>query len=101
MGAMELGRRAMGRLPLRLPWRMALGGAVVGGLAWFWPQMWGNGYSTVSWLLVSDPAWQLVLTLLACKLVATSATSGSGAVGASSRPCCSPARPAARWPGKC
>ncbi|SUX40362.1 chloride channel protein [Chromobacterium violaceum] len=81
MGAMELGRRAMGRLPLRLPWRMALGGAVVGGLAWFWPQMWGNGYSTVSWLLVSDPAWQLVLTLLACKLVATSATSGSGAVG--------------------
>ena len=54
---------------------------MVGGLAWFWPQMWGNGYSTVSWLLVSEPGWQLVLTLLVCKLVATAATSGSGAVG--------------------
>ncbi|WP_168191843.1 chloride channel protein [Chromobacterium phragmitis] len=81
MAAMELGRHALGRLPWRLPLRMALGGAVVGGLAWFWPQMWGNGYSTVSWLLVSAPAWQLVLTLLLCKLAATAATSGSGAVG--------------------
>ncbi|WP_434631974.1 chloride channel protein [Chromobacterium sp. CV08] len=81
LGLMELGRHAFGRLPMRLPFRMALGGAVVGALAWFWPQMWGNGYSTVSWLLVSEPAWQLVLTLLVCKLVATAATSGSGAVG--------------------
>ncbi|MEJ8674821.1 chloride channel protein [Chromobacterium amazonense] len=78
---MELGRRAFARLPWRLPLRMALGGAAVGCLAWFWPQMWGNGYSTVSWLLGHQPAWQLVLTLLLCKLVATAATSGSGAVG--------------------
>ncbi|QEL57095.1 chloride channel protein [Chromobacterium paludis] len=78
---MELGRHAFGRLPMRLPLRMALGGSVVGGLAWFWPQMWGNGYSTVSWLLGHQPAWQLVLTLLLCKLAATAATSGSGAVG--------------------
>ncbi|UTH76046.1 chloride channel protein [Chromobacterium sp. IIBBL 290-4] len=79
--AMEQGRSLMSRLPVRLPLRMALGGAIVGGLAWFWPQMWGNGYSTVSWLLVNNAAWQLVLTLLVCKLAATAATSGSGAVG--------------------
>ncbi|WP_047238225.1 chloride channel protein [Chromobacterium subtsugae] len=79
--SMELGRAAFARLPLRLPLRMALGGAVVGALAWFWPQMWGNGYSTVSWLLQAEPAWQLVLVLLLYKLCATAATSGSGAVG--------------------
>ncbi|WP_233201089.1 chloride channel protein [Chromobacterium alticapitis] len=78
---MERGRHAFGRLPMRLPSRMALGGAVAGGLAWFWPQMWGNGYSTVSWLLGHQPPWTLVLTLLLCKLAATAATSGSGAVG--------------------
>lgn len=74
-------RAAFARIPWSLPWRMALGGAVVGGLAWFWPEMWGNGYSTVSQMLLSPPAWQLLAVLLACKLLATAATSGSGAVG--------------------
>ena len=53
----------------------------MGSLAWFWPEMWGNGYSTVSALLTAAPLWQTLLALLLCKLLATAATSGSGAVG--------------------
>lgn len=79
--AMNAARRAFAAIGLTLPARMALGGLIVGSLAWFWPEMWGNGYSTVSALLTAAPLWQTLLALLLCKLLATAATSGSGAVG--------------------
>ncbi len=61
--------------------RLALGGAVVGGLAVVYPQVCGNGYSVVNALLHAHWVWQTVLAVLVFKLVATAATFGSGAVG--------------------
>jgi len=70
-----------GRLPLVLPWRMAAGGLLVGLLSLVYPEVWGNGYSTVTRLLNEPLAWSLVLGILLAKLVATAASTGSGSVG--------------------
>jgi CIC family chloride channel protein len=67
------------RLPL-IP-RLALGGAVVGLLAVFYPQMAGNGYSSINSILHNEWTWKIVLAIFLCKVLATGATFGSGAVG--------------------
>lgn len=67
------------RLPL--PIRMALGGVLVGLIAVGLPQVSGNGHSVVHEILHSHPAWTWVLALLIAKILATSITFGSGAVG--------------------
>lgn len=61
--------------------RMALGGAIVGIMSVWVPQVWGNGYSVVNSLLHSPWTWSAVLLVVICKILATSATVGSGAVG--------------------
>ena len=61
--------------------RLAVGGAMVGGLAIVYPEVCGNGYSVVNALLHTHWVWQTVLAVLIFKLVATAATFGSGAVG--------------------
>lgn len=68
---------------LRLPpyLRLALGGLVVGALAIWRPEVAGNGSSLVFGILNHPGAWQVLAVVLACKLVATGATFGSGAVG--------------------
>ncbi len=68
-------------LPLAMPLRLGLGGLVVGLVSWFWPEVWGNGYSVVNEALHSQWSWSLLLLLLASKVLATFATVGSGAVG--------------------
>ncbi|MDN0077194.1 chloride channel protein [Crenobacter sp. SG2303] len=78
---LEHTRRLFGRLPLALPWRMTLGGLLVGLLSLVYPEVWGNGYSTVTRLLNEPLGWSLVLGILLAKLVATAASTGSGAVG--------------------
>src|SRR3546814_17134477 len=45
------------------------------------PEVAGNGYSVVHSLLHNPWAWQAVVLILVCKLVATALTAGSGAVG--------------------
>jgi CIC family chloride channel protein len=67
------------RLPL-IP-RLALGGLIVGGLAVFYPEMAGNGYSSINSILHSEWSWSLLLAIFICKILATGATFGSGAVG--------------------
>ena len=67
------------RLPL-IP-RLALGGAIVGALAVFYPQMAGNGYSSINSVLHSEWTWEVLLGIFLCKILATGATFGSGAVG--------------------
>ena len=74
-------RSAFGRLGLALPWRLALGGLVVGLISVPVPEVWGNGYSVVNSVLHAGWPWALMLLVLAAKLVATCATAGSGAVG--------------------
>ena len=67
------------RLPL-IP-RLTLGGAIVGTLAIYYPQMAGNGYSSINNILHNEWTWEIVLAIFACKILATGATFGSGAVG--------------------
>jgi CIC family chloride channel protein len=67
------------RLPL-IP-RLTLGGAIVGLLAVLYPQMAGNGYSSINSILHNEWTWEILLGIFACKILATGATFGSGAVG--------------------
>ncbi len=61
--------------------RMAVGGLVVGVISLYAPEIWGNGYSVVNSMLHTDWAWNVLLIVFLCKLAATAATVGSGAVG--------------------
>ena len=61
--------------------RLASGGLIVGVLAVWYPQVCGNGYSSVNAVLHGMWPWQELATILILKIVATSATFGSGAVG--------------------
>lgn len=67
------------RLPVFL--RLALGGAVVGLLAIYRPEVAGNGNSLVFEILNHPSTWQVLAVVLVCKVLATGATFGSGAVG--------------------
>jgi CIC family chloride channel protein len=67
------------KLP-RIP-RLAVGGAIVGALAIIHPEVGGNGYSSIDGILHDKWAWELLLIIFLCKVVATGATFGSGAVG--------------------
>lgn len=69
------------KLNLPLSVKLMCGGAVVGGISVFYPQVWGNAYSVVNSILHTDWLWYILLTVLSLKLVATAATAGSGAVG--------------------
>ncbi|MFT4172926.1 MAG: ClcB-like voltage-gated chloride channel protein [Rhodocyclaceae bacterium] len=78
---LEGARSLFRRLPWPLPLRMALGGALVGLISVWRPEVWGNGYSVVNGILASQWMWQGVAVILVCKVLATAATTGSGAVG--------------------
>lgn len=69
------------RLRLVPPLQLALGGLIVGLLSLFYPEVWGNGYSVVQLFLSLPPAGLLIAAILACKLFAVLASSGSGAPG--------------------
>ncbi|MBC8720983.1 CIC family chloride channel protein [Paraburkholderia sp. MM5496-R1] len=74
-------KAAFRKLPVALPVRLALGGLVVGIISVAEPEVWGNGYSVVNSILHSPWTWSALLLVLVCKLAATAATAGSGAVG--------------------
>lgn len=81
LGGLAKSRKAFARLPIALPWRLALGGLVVGLISVPIPEVWGNGYSVVNSVLHSPWPWTLMLAVLGAKVLATFATVGSGAVG--------------------
>ncbi|AMP10572.1 CBS domain protein [Collimonas arenae] len=66
---------------LPLPWRLGLGGLLVGLISIWLPEVWGNGYSVVNSLLHTPWLWWSVLVVLVLKVVATAITTGSGAIG--------------------
>lgn len=72
-------RFARWRVPLY--WRLGLGGLMVGLISIAVPQVWGNGYSVVGSILRGDLLGFWLLAVLAAKVLATSSTVGSGAVG--------------------
>src|ERR1700730_961727 len=73
--------RLFSKLALPVPAKLGLGGAVVGLLAMFCPQVCGNGKGLVTSLFHQNWDFYSVLILVIVKLIATSATFGSGAVG--------------------
>lgn len=81
MGVLDGARRLAGRLPLGLPLKLALGGLVVGVISVWRPEVWGNGYSVVNGVLHTPWPLLLVVSVLIAKILATAATTGSGAVG--------------------
>ncbi|QNK71808.1 ClcB-like voltage-gated chloride channel protein [Variovorax sp. PAMC26660] len=79
--ALHGSRALFAKLPIALPWRLALGGLVMGAISVPLPEVWGNGYSVVNSVLHSPWPWTLIAMVLAAKAIATLATAGSGAVG--------------------
>jgi chloride channel protein, CIC family len=73
--------RLAGRVRAPVFLKMLAGGAIVGALAVFHPEVCGNGYTAVNMILAGNWAWQIVAVILLSKVVATAATFGCGAVG--------------------
>jgi CIC family chloride channel protein len=73
-------RGLFARLPSPL-WRVTLGGFIVGLFSMAVPEVWGNGYPVVADALSGTHAWQWLLIVLVVKVLATTVSSGSGAVG--------------------
>jgi CIC family chloride channel protein len=73
--------RLFSKLALPIPVKLGLGGAVVGLLAMFYPEVCGNGKGLVTSLFHQNWDFYTVLILVIVKLIATSVTFGSGAVG--------------------
>ena len=64
------------------PWAtMTIGGLIVGALGIFLPETWGNGFEGTNRILRGNPTLLLLALLFVGKIVATSATIGSGGVG--------------------
>jgi CIC family chloride channel protein len=66
---------------LSLPISMGIGGAIVGVLGIFWPEVWGNGFGGTDRILRGNPTFLKLFELFVAKIAATSATIGSGGVG--------------------
>lgn len=81
LALLDGGKWLFSRLPSALWLRLGLGGLVVGAASLLSPDAWGNGYSTVNAILQGGWAPAALGLVLACKLVATAASTGSGAVG--------------------
>jgi chloride channel protein, CIC family len=61
--------------------KMCIGGLIVGALAVLHPEVCGNGYSAVNAILRGQWLWETLAVILVFKVLATTATFGSGAVG--------------------
>ncbi len=80
-GSVEVSERLFKKIPGPLEVRTALGGLVVGLLAWWIPEVWGNGYDGVREVLAATVAPAVLLPLLLAKIVGTSSSLGSGGSG--------------------
>jgi CIC family chloride channel protein len=78
---LRLSEEWCGRIAAPVYVKMCVGGVIVGALAVFHPEVCGNGYSTVSGILRGEWVWQTLAVILIFKILATTATFGSGAVG--------------------
>jgi len=69
------------RIRLPLPLKGMIGGAIVGVIGIALPHVFGVGYEAINEAINGTLAWQLMLVLVAAKLVAVSVTIGSGGSG--------------------
>ena len=75
------GARIFQRLKTPVYLKLGLGGLVVGVISILTPDVWGNGYGVVERILNNPLTWTALGTILVLKVLATVATTGSGAVG--------------------
>ena len=78
LGALE---RWTATHPIPQPARAIMGGACVGGIAMFVPEVAGNGYEPLNVILDRQLAVSVVLALLVAKVAATSVSVASGVPG--------------------
>jgi chloride channel protein, CIC family len=79
--ALREAKRLFAATKLSLPATMAIGGAIVGALGIFLPEVWGNGFEANNRILRGNPTLLFLAALFVGKILATSATIGSGGVG--------------------
>jgi CIC family chloride channel protein len=79
--ALREAKRLFAATKLSLPATMAIGGAIVGLLGIFLPEVWGNGFEANNRILRGNPTLLFLVMLFVGKILATSATIGSGGVG--------------------
>jgi len=63
------------------PVKAAIGGAGIGMIGIFFPQIFGVGYDTITSALNGTLLWQLAIALVILKIIATSLSLGSGGSG--------------------
>ena len=80
-GGVDYSERLFKKVHLPLEARAGIGGLVVGLLAWWIPEVWGNGYDGVREVLAATVVPTVLLPLLIAKIVATSSSLGSGGSG--------------------
>jgi chloride channel protein, CIC family len=73
--------RLAGQIVAPVSVKMCVGGLIVGFIAVFHPEVCGNGYSAINAILKGEWVWQTLAMILILKVLATSSTFGSGAVG--------------------
>jgi CIC family chloride channel protein len=81
MAMLRLGEAAFRKVPLPRPLHAALGGLAVGLIALALPEVTGNGYEVIQWMLDGRFAVLLLGLLLVSKAVATVASVSSGSPG--------------------
>lgn len=79
--SLRVAKKLFAATRLSVPLAMALGGAVVGALGIFFPEVWGNGFEGTNRILRGNPTLLHLALLFAGKIVATCATIGAGGVG--------------------
>ncbi|MBV9392381.1 MAG: ClcB-like voltage-gated chloride channel protein, partial [Verrucomicrobia bacterium] len=78
---LRLAERLFSKMLIPIPFKLGIGGLIVGSLAITAPEICGNGHTLVNNLFHQNWLWNTVLFLLVMKLIATAITFGSGAVG--------------------
>ncbi len=77
---LRLSQETFKRVP-SLPLRMTIGGLLVGVIAVYFPEVWGNGYVVTNRIIQQRMDGNLLVGVFAAKFVATVITVGAGAVG--------------------
>jgi CIC family chloride channel protein len=79
--ALAAGEALVKRYPLPQPWRAAVGGALVGSIAMFVPNVAGNGYEPLNLILDQQLLAAAMLWLVVTKIIATTGVVASGVPG--------------------
>jgi CIC family chloride channel protein len=79
--SLQEARRLFAKTRLPFPATMAIGGAIVGAIGICLPEVWGNGFEGTNRILRGNPTLLFLALLFVGKILATSATIGSGGVG--------------------